>query len=71
MYCIYSCFNSESGMFQNQVSYFSKNYTVITWDVPFHGLSRPYSDFSYENTSKELNSILETENIQKVILVGM
>lgn len=58
-------------MFEKQISYFSKNYIVITWDVPLHGLSRPYSDFSYENTAKELNAILETENIQKVILVGM
>jgi len=58
-------------MFEKQVEYFKDNYTVITWDVPLHGLSRPYQNFSYENTAKELNSILNKENIQKVILVGM
>ncbi len=58
-------------MFEKQVEYFKDNYSVITWDVPLHGLSRPYQNFSYENTAKELNSILNKENIQKVILVGM
>jgi pimeloyl-ACP methyl ester carboxylesterase len=58
-------------MFEKQVDYFSENYTVITWDVPLHGLSRPYRNFSYEETAKELKSILNNENIQKVILVGM
>jgi pimeloyl-ACP methyl ester carboxylesterase len=58
-------------MFEKQVAYFEKNYTVITWDVPLHGLSRPYQNFSYENTAKELKSIIDKENIKKVILVGM
>lgn len=58
-------------MFEKQVEYFKNNYTVITWDVPLHGLSRPYQNFSYEKTAKELKSILEVEGISKVILVGM
>ncbi|MGV8906773.1 MAG: alpha/beta fold hydrolase [Acetobacterium sp.] len=58
-------------MFEKQVDYFSENYTVITWDVPLHGESRPYSDFSYKNTAKELLAILEEEKIYKVIIVGM
>ncbi len=58
-------------MFEKQVEYFKEDYTVITWDVPLHGLSRPYQNFSYENTSKELRSILKIEKIKKVILVGM
>ncbi|WP_061995156.1 alpha/beta hydrolase [Clostridium sp. ATCC 25772] len=58
-------------MFEKQVEYFSKEYTIITWDVPLHGESRPYINFSYENTAIELKSILDAENIKKVILVGM
>jgi pimeloyl-ACP methyl ester carboxylesterase len=58
-------------MFEKQVEYFKESYTMITWDVPLHGLSRPYQNFSYENTAKDLKNILNKENIQKVILVGM
>ena len=58
-------------MFEKQVEYFSSKYTVITWDVPLHGKSRPYTDFSYGNTAVELKSILDAENIHQVILVGM
>lgn len=58
-------------MFEKQVVYFEASYTLITWDVPLHGLSRPYQNFSYENTAKELKAILNKENIKKVILVGM
>lgn len=58
-------------MFEKQVEYFKHDYTVITWDVPLHGESRPYKEFTYDNTAKELYTILESENISKVFLVGM
>lgn len=58
-------------MFEKQVEYFSKEYTVVTWDVPLHGESRPYDDFSYRNTAVELKAILDGEKIEQVILVGM
>lgn len=58
-------------MFEKQVEYFSNKYTVITWDVPMHGESRPYTNFSYKNTAIELKTILDVENIKQVILVGM
>lgn len=58
-------------MFEKQVDYFSKNHTVITWDVPLHGISRPYKDFSYEQTAKELKTILDNEKIEKAVFVGM
>ncbi len=62
---------ADHSMFEKQVEYFAVKYSVITWDVPLHGLSRPYSNFSYKNTAKELKRILDNENIPKVILVGM
>ncbi len=58
-------------MFEKQVEYFASKYSVITWDVPLHGLSRPYQDFSYYHTAVELRTILNQEKIDKVILVGM
>lgn len=58
-------------MFEKQIDYFSNKYTVVTWDVPLHGESRPYINFSYENTALELKSIIDAENIKQVILVGM
>lgn len=58
-------------MFEKQVEYFEENYTVITWDLPLHGLSRPYQDFTYKSTAEELKTILDIENIHKVTLVGM
>ena len=58
-------------MFDHQIEYFKKDYNIITWDIPLHGLSRPYNNFSYKNSSDDLNSILKNENIQKIIPIGM
>lgn len=58
-------------MFDKQVKRFEKEYTLISWDIPMHGLSRPYKNFSYEQTAIELHRILEKEKISKVVLVGM
>lgn len=62
---------ADHTMYEKQVEYFRDKYTVITWDVPLHGQSRPYTDFSYENTAKDLYQILEQEEIEKVLLAGM
>ncbi len=58
-------------MFEKQVEFFKQSYHIIVWDVPLHGLSRPYTDFSYRNCAEELHAILEAEAIEKVVLVGM
>lgn len=60
----------DHGMFNEQVEYFSKSYKVITWDVPAHGLSRPYEGFSLQNSADELIEILNDEEITKAHLVG-
>ena len=38
-------------LFVNQVDYFEKEYNVIVWDAPAHGMSRPYNNFSYEKAA--------------------
>lgn len=62
---------ADHTMFEKQIECFSPEHHIIAWDVPLHGLSRPYLNFSYEQTAIELHSILEKEKITKTILVGM
>lgn len=60
----------DQGLFQFQVDYFARDYKVISWDVPSHGLSRPYSNFTLQNAADEMVRILYAENITKAHLVG-
>lgn len=39
-------------MFQDQFDYFRDKYSLLAWDQPKHGLSRPFKTFSYENNAK-------------------
>ena len=60
----------DHGMFQHQVAYFKDRYLVIAWDVPAHGLSRPYDSFSMRVASEDLVSILDAEGVDQAHLVG-
>lgn len=62
---------ADSTMFEKQISFFSGKFTIIVWDVPMHGLSRPYQNFSYLDTARILHDILVTEKIDMAVLVGM
>lgn len=62
---------ADHTMFEKQISYFSGRYTLILWDVPMHGASRPYQQFSYRDTAEILHSILQKEGIEQTFLVGM
>ncbi len=57
-------------MFEKQVEFFRNRYNVIVWDAPAHGNSRPYMNFSYEDTSTILLQILKNLQIDSVVLVG-
>lgn len=57
-------------LFDYQIPYFEKRYTVLVWDAPAHGKSRPYKDFSYSHLAEELKAILDMEGIRQVILIG-
>lgn len=50
---------ADHTMFEKQIAYFSDNYTIILWDVPMHGLSKPYQQFTYQDTAEILYSILQ------------
>jgi pimeloyl-ACP methyl ester carboxylesterase len=60
----------DHGMFQHQWGYFSQRHRVIGWDVPLHGLSRPYQDFSLKHAADDLIQILDAEDIDGAHLVG-
>ena len=57
---------ADHTMFEKQVSYFEKAYTLLLWDVPMHGRSRPYQNFSYQDTAEILHQILVREARHKV-----
>ena len=60
----------DHGLFSEQIAYFSKNYTVITVDVPWHGLSVPYDPFSLKNAADDVVKILKEEGITQANFIG-
>jgi pimeloyl-ACP methyl ester carboxylesterase len=60
----------DHGLFQFQIEFFSQCFRVISWDVPQHGQSRPYEQFSLQSAATELIAILDAEGISKAHLVG-
>lgn len=62
---------ADHTMFEKQISHFAGRYTIILWDVPLHGLSRQYQNFSYRDTAEILYDILQKEGIGNTFLVGM
>jgi pimeloyl-ACP methyl ester carboxylesterase len=69
--CIVYCHGvtADHRLFDLQMEHIS-NIKMISWDMPLHGKSRPYSSFSYQNTVEDLKQILQAESIDKVVLVG-
>lgn len=57
-------------LFNKQVTYFKKDYNVISWDAPAHGASRPFKDFTYEKAALAAVGILDENNVDKAVLVG-
>lgn len=61
---------ADHRLYEKQVEEFISDYSIITWDCPGHGKSRPYAEFSYANVADELKAILDTEDIRKAIFIG-
>lgn len=60
----------DHGMFNQQITYFEKDFCVIVWDVCAHGLSRPCGHFSIPNAAEDLLSVAEKEGYKKMHVVG-
>lgn len=57
-------------LFSKQIEYFSPEYNVIAWDAPAHGLSRPFTDFTYEKAAFAAKQILSDNGIGKAVFIG-
>lgn len=43
---------------------------IITWDMPLHGESRPYNDFSFIHAAQDMKQILDQEGIDSLVMAG-
>lgn len=61
---------ADHTMFEQQALYFAGRYNIIAWDAPAHGKSRPYDDFSLENTSADILAILQASRVERFVGIG-
>lgn len=61
---------ADHTMFNDQIKYFNAKYNLLVWDAPCHGKSRPYKEFSFENTSKVIKQILDENGVDQMSAVG-
>lgn len=59
-------------MFNEQYSYFQKEYNLVTWDAMWHGKSMiGFKEFNIDLLVNDLNNVIENEKkIEKCILIG-
>lgn len=61
---------ADHTLFEKQIEEFSDSYSIIVWDCPCHGKSRPYDGFGYKEVTSELFGILKTEGILQAVFIG-
>ncbi len=62
---------ADHRLFDKQVEYFAARCSVLVWDAPGHGASRPFTlNFSLMQEASWLHEILVHEHITRPILVG-
>jgi pimeloyl-ACP methyl ester carboxylesterase len=61
---------ADHTLFDRQTGFWEKDYTVIVWDMPLHGESRPYSDFTFANLADDMLQILDQEEIGRAVMAG-
>lgn len=62
---------ADCTLFDAQIARFSGKANCFVWDAPAHGLSRPYPlDFTMNDLARILHDILESEAIERPVLVG-
>jgi len=58
-------------MWNAQAKHFEDRYTVVCIDSPGHGRSQPLTNtFTMEDCARCLNTIMESLNFDKAIIVG-
>lgn len=61
---------ADHTLFEKQLPHFRGRYNLFCWDAPAHGMSRPYSDFSYSRAAEHLKTILDKELINNAVFIG-
>ncbi len=61
---------ADHSLFEKQIDFFASNYQILLWDIPLHGKSIPYKEFTFDNVVSDLNKIIEKECASKLIFVG-
>lgn len=57
-------------LFREQFQFFEQYFRIIAVDVPAHGKSRPYPDFTLRVAADEIVKILDIEQVDKVHIIG-
>jgi len=57
-------------LYEKQIEYFEDKYSIVVWDCPCHGKSRPYKNYSYMNVTSELKTILDKEGVKEAVFIG-
>ena len=62
---------ADHRLFDKQIEYFPKNYSVFVWDAPGHAASWPFEmTFNLAEKAKLLDKILSLEGISSPIIEG-
>lgn len=57
-------------VFAHQMPFFTPNFRVIFLDLPGHGMSRPFQDFTLSDAAEALHRIMIREEVEALHLVG-
>jgi len=63
-------FGADSTIWEEQISYLSKNYQVIAPDLPGISNSELISNVSMEGLASMVKTIIEEEEIENIVLIG-
>lgn len=62
---------ADHRLFEKQIEGLGGRYSCLVWDAPAHGASRPFRlGFTLADLARYLDRILQTEGIEKPVLVG-
>lgn len=61
---------ADHTMYEEQFNYFEGKYNLLVWDAPCHGKSRPYDEFSFNDTTDIILQIMNENHIDNIIGVG-
>ena len=61
---------ADHTLFEKQLEHFGRTYTVLAWDAPAHGRSRPCAPFYCAGAAEDLKGILDREGLESCVLLG-